>query len=164
MKKYNQTDYAINKKSPHIVYAYGDEIVEITIDDYLKQNPTKSEEDFKVLKELSDEIYHEQAVEENKNNRNTLQLDDYADNLLSSSKCVLQGMIDNDDLRKTRLATVELLNSGKLTDVQKDRFIKYYFQGISSREIAKKDCVNHKSVLESLNAANKKLKKYFKKF
>lgn len=163
MKKYNQTDYAINKKSPHIVYAYGDEIVEITIDDYLKQNPTKSEEDFKVLKELSDEIYHEQAVEENKNNRNTVKLDDYADSLLSTSKCVLQGMIDEDDLRKTNRATYKLLKSGELTDVQRSRFIEHYINGKSAREIAKKEDVNVTSVTRSLAYSRSKLKKYFEK-
>ena len=58
MDDYKKTDYALNKNSPHIVYKFGDEIIEVTLEDYIKQNPDKTPEDFTELKAISDENYH----------------------------------------------------------------------------------------------------------
>ena len=60
MRDYRKSDYAINKNSPNIVYRFHDEIVEVSLEDYLKENPDKTEQDFAELKALSDEIYYEQ--------------------------------------------------------------------------------------------------------
>ena len=60
MRDYRKSDYAINKYSPNIVYRFHDEIVEVSLEDYLKENPDKTEQDFAELKALSDEIYYEQ--------------------------------------------------------------------------------------------------------
>ncbi|SFG94105.1 hypothetical protein SAMN05660211_04457, partial [Enterocloster clostridioformis] len=60
MKNYTDSDYALNKYSEGIVYKFADGIVEVTLADYLRDNPGKTEEDFARLKALSDEIYHQQ--------------------------------------------------------------------------------------------------------
>lgn len=60
MQNYRKSDYAINKSSPNIVYRFHNEIIEITLEDYLKENPDKTEHDFAELKALSDQIYYEQ--------------------------------------------------------------------------------------------------------
>ena len=60
MRDYRKSDYAINKYSPNIVYRFHDEIIEVALEDYLKENPDKTEQDFAELKALSDEIYYEQ--------------------------------------------------------------------------------------------------------
>ena len=60
MRNYRKSDYAINKYSPNIVYRFHDEIIEVTLEDYLKENPDKTEQDFAELKALSDQIYYEQ--------------------------------------------------------------------------------------------------------
>ena len=57
MRDYRKSDYAINKYSPNIVYRFHDEIIEVALEDYLKENPDKTEQDFAELKALSDEIY-----------------------------------------------------------------------------------------------------------
>lgn len=57
MRNFQESDYAINKLSPNIVYRFADGKVEITLEDYLKSNPQKNEQDFAELKALSDEIY-----------------------------------------------------------------------------------------------------------
>lgn len=62
MKNFKDSDYALNKFSEGIVYRFADRIVEITLDDYLTENPGKTEQDFLELKALSDEIYHEQVI------------------------------------------------------------------------------------------------------
>lgn len=60
MQNYRKSDYAINKNSPNIVYCFHNEIIEITLEDYLKEKPDKTEHDFAELKALSDQIYYEQ--------------------------------------------------------------------------------------------------------
>ncbi len=58
MKNYKDSDYGLNKFSEGIVYHFADCIVEITLGDYLAENPGKMTQDFLELKALSDEIYH----------------------------------------------------------------------------------------------------------
>ena len=63
MSNYKNSNYALNKHSEGIVYKFADEIVEISLTDYLASNPTKTEADFLALKELSDSDYHQEAVD-----------------------------------------------------------------------------------------------------
>ena len=65
MWNYRKNDYAANKYSPNIVYRFNDEIIEISLEDYLEENPDRTEQDFLKLKALSDEIYYEQDRAEN---------------------------------------------------------------------------------------------------
>ena len=44
MKNYKDSDYALNKYSQGIVYKFADGIVEITLEDYLRDNPDKTEQ------------------------------------------------------------------------------------------------------------------------
>ena len=57
MKNFDKSDYALNKFSEGIVYKFSNEIREITKEQYLRENPNKTEEDFLKLKEISDEIF-----------------------------------------------------------------------------------------------------------
>lgn len=61
MKNYRKSDYALNKFSEGIVYQFSDGTLEISMADYLRDNPDKTEADFLALKALSDEIYLEQV-------------------------------------------------------------------------------------------------------
>jgi|LSQX01.2.fsa_nt_gb hypothetical protein len=49
MKNYKDSDYASNKFSDGIVYRFAEGIVEITLKDYLAENPDKTVEDFMEL-------------------------------------------------------------------------------------------------------------------
>ncbi|MDR0818701.1 MAG: RNA polymerase subunit sigma-24, partial [Oscillospiraceae bacterium] len=60
MKNYQNSDYALNKFSKGIVYRFTDGIVEVTLADYLAENPGRTETDFRILKEASDENYLKQ--------------------------------------------------------------------------------------------------------
>jgi len=60
VKNYRDSDYAVNKFSKGIVYRFDDETIEITLEDYLRENPDKTEEDFLRLKAISDEIFLEE--------------------------------------------------------------------------------------------------------
>jgi hypothetical protein len=59
MKNYTQSDYSLNKNAKGIIYRFADQIVEITLEDYLRENPNKSPADFAELKALSDSDYYE---------------------------------------------------------------------------------------------------------
>ena len=61
MKNYRKSDYALNKFSEGIVYQFSDGIVEISMADYLRDNPGKTKKDFLELKAISDDIYLEQV-------------------------------------------------------------------------------------------------------
>ena len=69
LRDYRKSDYAINRYSPNIVYRFHDEIVEVSLEDYLKENPDKTAQDFTKLKALSDEIYYEQDRSESAQTR-----------------------------------------------------------------------------------------------
>ena len=69
MRHYRKSDYAINRYSPNIVYRFHDEIVEVSLEDYLKESPDKTAQDFTKLKALSDEIYYEQDRSESAQTR-----------------------------------------------------------------------------------------------
>ena len=60
MKNYLKNDHALNKHSEGIVYRFADKTKEISLSDYLAENPGKTESDFAEIKKLSDSIYLEQ--------------------------------------------------------------------------------------------------------
>ena len=53
MNNYRKSDYAVNKFSEGIVYRFNSETIEVTLEDYLKENPGKTEQDFQKLKAIS---------------------------------------------------------------------------------------------------------------
>ena len=59
MKNYQSTDYAVNKNADGIVYRFAYQTIEVTLDDYLRENPGKTAADFAELKALSDADYYE---------------------------------------------------------------------------------------------------------
>ncbi len=69
MKNYKGSDYAANKYSSGIVYRTANQTIEISLSDYLEANPDKTKQDFYKLKVLSDQIYLEQAQNENKSTK-----------------------------------------------------------------------------------------------
>ena len=48
----------------------------------------------------------------------------------------------------------------KLTDIQRKRYLLYTIQGLSTWQIADLEGTNQKSVYESLQAAEKKIRKF----
>lgn len=76
MKNYRKSDYALNKYRKGIVYKFADGIVEVTLEDYLRENPDKTEADFQALKRLSDEWYLEQVRSETAQGNKRVSLND----------------------------------------------------------------------------------------
>ncbi len=162
MKNYKESDYALNKYSQGIVYKFADGIVEITLEDYLRDNPDRTEADFVELKAWSDRIYHEQAVQEQRICRRNVSLDQVAEAELAVVPEFAQHLIaEQDDGEKVLKSAYKLLHSGMLTKVQQRRFVLHYFKGLSTRQIAILEGVRQQTVWESLMWAGKKLRKLF---
>lgn len=165
MNHYRKTDYALNKYSKGIVYKFADGIIETALTDYLRENPEGTEEDFIRLKELSDEIYYQQDRHQNRTSRldvsvYSLEQSDY----ISMTPLVADIEWENERRRKKEqvlMAARRLLDSGILTDIQKHRFYLYFFEGLSTRQIAMRDKVHQRAVWDSLRWTIKKFKKFF---
>jgi hypothetical protein len=165
MKNYTDSDYALNKYSAGIVYRFADGIVEVTLADYLAGNPGKSEADFRVLKELSDGIYLEQARDKNaqtKRNAPYGEPDEAAPCHAPSPEDLLIGEIDarEEALRHEQREETAARALGALTEVQRRRYLLYHMGGLTVREISEVEGAHFTAVHESLKAAEKKIKKF----
>lgn len=165
MNNYRNTDFALNKHSKGIVYKFADGIIETTLTDYLRENPEKTEEDFYRLKELSDEIYYQQDRHQNRTSRldvsiYCLKQADYI-SLIHLAIDTERKNERSKEQEQALIAARRLLDGGNLTDTQKHRFYLYFFEGLSTRQIALQDKVHQRAVWDSLGWAIKKLRKYF---
>ena len=137
LKNYKESDYALNKYSQGIVYKFADGIVEVTLEDYLRDNPNGTEADFAKLKAWSDGVYHEQAVQEQRTCRRNVSIDQVPEMELAVVPEFGQNLMGEPDKGKKALtAAGRLLHSGMLTEVQQRRFVLHYFKGLSTRQIA----------------------------
>ncbi len=165
MKNDKESDYALNKYSAGIVYRFADGIVEVTLEKYLAENPDSTEADFLALKKVSDSDYLDQVQAENaqtKKNSPLAELEGTKFCCTPSLEDTLIGNGDGQNMLISRTQRKEITRAAlvKLTEVQRRRYIQYHAFGFSARKIAKLEGSNHKSVLESLNAAEKKIKKF----
>lgn len=165
VQNYRKSDYAINKNSPNIVYRFHNEIIEITLEDYLKENPDKTKHDFAELKALSDQIYYEQDRAESAQTRKDVSIH----GLEETEHCATRALdeeweervVDIQNRKYAWKALEQLFTVGALTEVQKRRFRLHVFQGLSTRQIGRMEGTSHQAVAKSLNLAIAKLKKYF---
>ncbi len=128
--------------------------MEITREDYLRDNPDKTEEDFAKLKALSDEIYYQKDRQEYRVSHLDVSISGMEDTLVASALSVDAELIQKAEEKKALEAAIRLLESEKLTDVQKRRFCLHFFQGLSTRQIAKLEGINQKTAWESLMVGN----------
>ena len=163
MRDYRKSDYALNKFSEGIVYGFADGAVEITLADYLRENPHKTKQDFLALKALSDEMYHEQDLGETAYGKRARNLDWLDESEKYATPALDALLVEKSEKKNALLAAQSLLESGELTEVQRRRFIQHFFSGLSYREIAQRENVFFTSIAESVGAAVKKLQKYFQK-
>lgn len=163
MKNFTNTDYALNKFSDGIVYKFGDKIVEVTLDDYLAENPGKTAADFAVLKKTSDEIYLEQARKENAQTKKNISLGALSERetLINSPEDRMIAGIDEDERKTEHRQQQEIakLALDKLTETQRRRYLLHHVKGLSTREIADLEGVSQRSVMDSIEWAEKKIKK-----
>jgi len=161
MKDYQNSDYALNKHSDGIVYRFADRIVEVTLTDYLAENPDKTEDDFIALKSFSDADYREQDRHDYRQTWKNTSLDTIAETMLCSSPSAESAVIDAQEEaeRKRNRAALGKKAWNKLTEVQKRRYFMYHVNGFSTWKIAEAEGVNQSKIVKSLSAADRKIKK-----
>jgi hypothetical protein len=162
MKNYRDSDYAANKYSKGIVYRFADETVVVTLADYLRENPGKTEADFAALKALSDEMYMEQV---NRDYRDTWK-DVPFGGLSETEQCAVPSPEDA-IVEAEEQAEVDKLRRqigfaafNKLTEIQRRRYLLHTVKGLTTRQIAEIEGVEQRSVMDSLEWAEKKIKKF----
>lgn len=161
MSKHINKDYIKNINSESIIYFYNDNsYLEITKEQYLKENPDCTEEDFNELKELSDGLYRTEASKERSQQRTVKKVikEKSKEKAMTSLDELLE---EKEEIEKIREVVDKLISSGKLSETQKRRFLKHYYRGKSYRQIATEEGVSHIAIFKSVNASRKKLKKFF---
>ena len=162
MKNYRNSDYAVNKFSEGSVYRFENETVEITLQDYLQDNPDKTEADFKKLKAISDQIYYDQDRAENAQTKKNISLHGLEETSVCASDDFEEEYVLSEDKRRAMQAAIRLFHDGKMTEKQKRRFLLHFMHGMPLRKIADMEGVHFTSVDESIRRAGDKLQAYFK--
>ena len=164
MRNFADSDYALNKFSEGIVYKFSDGVVEVTLEDYLRDNPDKTEADFAKLKALSDEMFYEQDLADTRYGKRARNLDWFTESEEFAEPAPDTQLIQQRDEQSALKAARKLLEDKELTAVQERRFLLHFFKGMSYRKIAELEGVHFTSVQESIEAATRKLKRNFKNF
>jgi len=160
MKNYRDSDYAVNKFAKGIVYHFADQTLEVTLTDYLNENPQKKEADFTELKALSDEMFLEQVRSDNAISQKTVSFTALENTAICAVPSAEILIVQAE--RKTERENIALAVLDKLTEVQRRRYILHNAKGLTMREIGEMEGVAHPSVVESLLAAEKKISKFLK--
>ena len=163
MKNYTNSDYALNKVNKEaIIYRFANEIVEVTLADYLRENPGKTADDFAELKALSDEDYKDQDREDYRLTYKNVPLH----GLDETDACCVPSpeeiLIDEPErkARKECMRRQAYEAIATLTEVQRRRYLMYHVEGLTEEQIAENEGATQQAVSKSLFWAEKKIKKY----
>lgn len=159
MKNYQGSDYALNKFSDGIVYRFADRTVKISLEDYLAENPGKTERDFMELKALSDALYYEQDRDDNAQTNKNVSIHglEETDKLSTAS-------LEDEYIKRCEEEVLEYIIGKYLTEKQARRIRLCIYQGLSSRKIAKLEGLHYRTIQDSLVLAKKKIEKHLKNF
>ncbi len=154
-----KSDYALNKTDPDAIVFKAVAGVYIR----LHREDFSSEEEFLRWKAWSDEDYHVKDLDSHAYARHTVSLDQISEQPGSQSPedLVFEKYDQLDREEFTRLL-LEGINTC-LSETQRRRVLKYYFEGMTQTEIADSENVAQQNVAESLWRSIEKLKKFFKK-
>ena len=166
MKNYKNSSYAANKYSKDIVY--NSEVsgsTAITLEGFLKSDPTLTEADFEFWKNWSDQDYLEESRGDNKQSWKAVSLSNL-EYILDSTQLSLEEMVEDKTMEGLVLQTLKqtvavLLSDSVLTETMKVRFEMFYIQGMRVIEIAEAQGVDEKAVRKSLERIKAKLIKVF---
>lgn len=154
------SDYAINKKNPNAI-VYVDVKGNTTI---LTKKDFATEEDFCYWKKLSDEDYHLLDIHEHKIAKRSVSLYALAPEyvVVDSQEVFHLNQIDKQEHEKFLCLLEKGLNEC-ITPKQKTRIWKHYAEQKTLLEIAEEECIAVQSVFDSIQGAQKKLLKFFRK-
>ncbi len=112
---------------------------------------------------MSDEIYHQQVVDENRTSRLDVSMNGLEETEALATLSLDTEVIHKSDSKKAMAAAKQLLAQWQ-TDSNPATALPFstFFQGLSTRRIAQMESVRQQSVWDSLYWASKKLKNFFK--
>ncbi|OGO91778.1 MAG: hypothetical protein A2Y17_13555 [Clostridiales bacterium GWF2_38_85] len=157
MKNYQDSDYAANKYASGIVYRFTTQTIEVTLEDYLRENSGKSEADFAELKAQSDKLFHEQDRSEGRQRKKMVSIH----NIEETELVALPSPEDVNQEEAEKQTRCQIVNRAlaALTEIQRRRYLQYHVNGLTLRQIAEVEGVVHSKIQKSLLAAEKKIKK-----
>lgn len=154
-----KSDYALNKMDPEaIVYIDSRGIlIRLTVENFA------SPEEFQRWKEWSDGDYHKIDNVGVAFSKRTLSLHGLSEQAVAvrSPEDTLMEILEQQEREKMRRLLKEGLDSC-LTPAQRRRFWLHYVDGLTVRQIAEAEGVQHPIIVECLVAAKKKLLAYLK--
>lgn len=154
-----KSDYALNKKDPGAI------VFKTAAGAYIRlhREDFSSEEEFLKWKGWSDEDYRVVDVRNNAYTKLTVSLERIPEQTgaLSPEQLLIEQYDQLDREQFCRLL-LEGINTC-LSETQRRRLLKFYFEGQSEEEIAQAEKVSQPNIAESLWRAKEKLKKFFKK-
>lgn len=168
-KNYTQEHYAINKHSKGIVYRGTDGNREISLEQFLKENPTLTEADFNYWKALSDELYKEEDRKNNEITRKNVSINEIEETQLVSVESAETEFIHS--INEAEIFMKEIMSArfvlqiahDELSDIQLRRFLSRYVDGKKEEDIAKEEGVCQSTVSRSISGAENKIKKIIRK-
>ena len=181
MRNFTDNGIAQNKKNKGIVYRFADGTrVEITENDYnayITAHPArpgaKTPPDFATLKAASDEIYEQEDKSWNVGTKKNLSFD-----VLSATGSVYRygayepspetlffDALDAPDEAKKQQRRKSVANDAldTLTAIQRRRYILHTANGMTTRRIADDEGVSQRTVMDSIEQAQKKIRKFLAK-
>jgi len=161
-RNFRQSDYAKNKHSDNIVYAGSDETIEITLEQFLEENPGMTEEDFMYWKNWSDEDYCITDRKDTNEAKHTVSIHSIEETELVSVPSAEEVVIEKLNRENERVYTMQDVETflTKLTDIQRRRFLMHEVYEMTFREIAHIEGVDHMAVIRSVEYAKRKIKKF----
>lgn len=154
-----KSDYALNKKDPDAI------VFKTAAGAYIRlhREDFSSEEEFLRWKGWSDEDYRVVDVQNSAYGKRTVSLEGIPEQAGSlSPEQLLIEQYDQLDREQFCRLLLEGINTC-LSETQRRRLLKFYFEGQSEEEIAQAEKVSQPNIAESLWRAKEKLKKFFKK-
>lgn len=167
-KNYAKECYAVNKYSDGIVYPGAKFDYELTLEDFLREDPNMTQADFEYWKNISDGIYKEEDLLTTATTRKNISIHEIEESNLVSAPSAESEFFKFEDANK--LTREDIVNprfiyriaKKELTEIQYIRFLKYYSQGKTLEDIAEEEGVNHTSILRAIDLSEKKIKKILK--
>ena len=134
MKNYKNSSYAANKYSKDIVY--NSEIsgsTSITLDDFLKSDPTLTKADFEFWKNWSDEDYRVESKETNNQTKKDVSFTSL-DEVVAGVGLSLEEQYEEDECERIYLTAVReamrrFLNDKSISSTTKERFRLHFING-----------------------------------
>lgn len=157
----SKQEWDSNRESEAILYPFADGVKAVTLQDYLRENPNDTADDFKKWQHLITEMSHINYLNEEKEQRTEKKYKKYALandlHTLTIRQEPFQILFERERKRLAIRAAQVLLKSEELSDANKRRFIRYFLHGESVTEIARTESVQKSSVSKSIHRLCKRL-------